>query len=86
MPPIRSSMSKCCTLLVVSISLNREIMSPYSYYIKKGLVYIIIIGPFSRQSSFYAKCTKLNTCMLYNMYLISLNKYIFLYYARYCAC
>ena len=61
MPLIRSSVSKRYTLLTASISLDGEIMSPYSYYIKKGLVYIIIINPFSRQPFSYIKCTKLNT-------------------------
>ena len=83
MPSIRSSMSECRALLAASISLDGEIISPYSYYIKKGLVCVIIINPSSHQFFFYTKCTKLNTCMLYNMRLISLNKYIFLYYA-YC--
>ena len=77
MPLIRSFMSKRYTLLATSISLNRKIMSSYSYYIKKGLVYIIIIKPFSRQPFSYTKRTKLNTRMLYNMRLVSLNKYIF---------
>ena len=70
-------MFKCRTLLTISISLNGEIMSPYSRYIKKGLVYIIITDLFSRQPSFYTKCTKLNTYILYNIHLVSLNKYIF---------
>ena len=83
MPPIRLSISKRCTLLATSISLNREIISPYSYYAKKGLVYITIIDPFSRQPFSYIKYTKLNTCMLYNMRLVSLNKYALLYYTRY---
>ena len=48
MPPIRSSMSKRRAFLTISISLNREIISPYIYYIKKGLVYIAIIDFFSR--------------------------------------
>ena len=48
MPPIRSSASKRCAFLATSISLDGEIISPYSYYIKKGLVYIIITDPFSR--------------------------------------
>ena len=77
MPFIRSSASKRCTLLTTPISLNKEIMSIYLYYIKKGLVYIIIIKPFSRQPSFYTKCTKLNTCILCNMCLVLFNKYIF---------
>ena len=42
MPSIRSSVSACLVLLAAFISLNREIISPYSYYAKKGLVYIII--------------------------------------------
>ena len=84
MPPIRLSAFKCCILLAISISLNKEIMSPYSYYIKKGLIYIIITDPFSRQSSFYTKCTKLNIYILYNVRLVSLNKYTFLCCTRYC--
>ena len=43
MPPIRSSASKRCTLLAISISFNGEIISLYSCYVKKGLVYIIIV-------------------------------------------
>ena len=84
MPFIRSSMSKCRTFLTISISLNREIIRPYSYYVKKGLVYIIITNPFSCQPFFYTKYTKLNTYILYNMRSVSFNKYAFLYYARYC--
>ena len=85
MPPIRLSISKCCTLLAVSISFNREIMSPCSHYIKKGLVYITVINLFSRQPFSYIKCTKSNTCALYNMRLIFFNKYTFLYYVYYYA-
>ena len=83
MPLIRSSTSKRYTLLTTSISLNREIISPYSYYAKKGLVYIIIIFPFSYQPSFYFKCTKANTYLLCDVRLMSFNKYRFLRYARY---
>ena len=47
MSPIRSSTfgryNKLITL-IISIS---EVMPSYSYYIKKGLVYIIIAAPFS---------------------------------------
>jgi hypothetical protein len=46
MPPIKSTAFKRYTLFTISISLNKEIMSPYSYYIKKGLVYIALISPF----------------------------------------
>ena len=45
MPFIKLSILKRWALLAVSISLNREIISLYSCYIKKGLVYIIIISP-----------------------------------------
>ena len=64
-------------LLAISISLNSKIISPYSYYVKKGLVYITIITPFSHQPSSYSKCTKVNTYSLYNMRLVSTNKCIF---------
>ena len=47
MPPIRSLVSVYCILLTASISLDSEIISPYSYYVKKGLVYIAIIALFS---------------------------------------
>ena len=45
MPFIRFLAFVRCILLAASISLNGEIMSPYSYYIKKGLVYITILEP-----------------------------------------
>ena len=47
MPPIRSIILKRCALFAISTSLDKEIMSPYSRYVKKGLVYIIITAPFS---------------------------------------
>jgi hypothetical protein len=46
MPFIRSTVFGCHILLTALISLNREIISPYSCYIKKGLVYIALISPF----------------------------------------
>ena len=46
-PFIRSLASVHYTLLTTSISLNSKIMSPCSYYIKKGLVCITIIALFS---------------------------------------
>ena len=82
MPSIRSSTSKRRVLLIISISFNAKIISPYSCYIKKGLVYIIIISPFSCQSSFYFKCTKANTYLLCDMRLVPFNKYRFLRCAR----
>ena len=80
MPFIKSTIFKRCALLATFISLNREIISPYSHYIKKGLVYITIINPFSRQLFSYAKCTKLNTRMSCDMRLVSFNKYAFFAY------
>ena len=84
MPPIRFSTPKRRALLTASIFLNKEIISSYSHYIKKGLVYIIIIKPSNCQPCFCTKCTKLNTYALYNMRLVPLNKYRFLYCAYYC--
>ena len=42
MPAVRLTVSKYYTLFASSIALNGEIISPCSYYVKKGLVYIII--------------------------------------------
>ena len=82
MPPIRSSASIYRTLLAISISLNSEIMSPYSYYIKRGLVCITIIDLSSYQPSSYLKYTKANTHLLCNMCLVSINKYIFKFFCN----
>ena len=71
MPFIRSLASKYCTYTVAVILLLSEIMPSYSYYKEKKLVYIIIIAPFSRQPSFYIKCTKLNIYLSYNIKLVS---------------
>ena len=83
MPPIKSLVLERCALLTASISLNKEIISPYSRCIKKGLVYIIIISPSSYQPSSCLKYPKANTYLLYNVRLVSLNKCIFSYY---CIC
>ena len=77
MPLIRSFASKRRALLTTSISLDGEIISPCSYYAKKGLVYIIIINPSGRQPFLYAKYTKSNTYTSCNMRLVSLNKCAF---------
>ena len=44
MPFIKSLAFIYYILLAISISLNGEIISPYSHYTKKGLVYIAIIA------------------------------------------
>ena len=77
MPFIRSLASMHYVLLATSISLDGEIISPYSYYAKKGLVYITIIALFGRQPSSYSKCIKANTCSLCNVRSVSTNKYTF---------
>ena len=46
MPFIRSLTSVYYILLTASISLDSEIISPYFYYVKKGLIYIVIIALF----------------------------------------
>ena len=75
MSPIKSLAFKRYALLISTISLNSIIISPYSQYIKKGLVYIAIVALSRRQPSFYLKYTKVNTQLSYNIYLVSLNKY-----------
>ena len=77
MPPIRSLASVRHVLLAISISLNSEIMSPCSCYMKKGLVCIAIIAPSNRQPFFYSKCTKANTYSLCDVCLVFTNKYMF---------
>ena len=77
MPFIRFLASVHYALLAAFISLDSEIISPYSYYVKKGLVYIIIIAFSSCQPSFYSKYTKANTCSLCDVCLVFTNKYIF---------
>ena len=77
MPPVRSLTSERHALLVASISLDGEIISPCSYYAKKGLIYIIIAAPFSHQPSSCFEYTKVNMHSFYNVRLVSTNKYIF---------
>ena len=45
MPPIRFTTSKRYTYIMALIFLLSEIMPTCSCYIKKGLVYIIIMAP-----------------------------------------
>ena len=76
MPPIRSTISKRRTTLTISISLDGEIISSYSRYTKKGLVYITLPAPSGRKPSSYSEYTKSNTYSLYNVRSVSLNKYV----------
>ena len=80
MPFIRSLASKRRAYIVAVILLLGEIMPSYSYCNKKKLVYIIIIAPFSRQPSFYFKCTKLNIHLSYNVKSVSDTEYLYLIY------
>ena len=80
MPPVKSTASERCALLAISISLDGEIMSPYSRCTKKGLVYVAIIDSFGRQPFSYTKCTKLNICVSCNMRSVLLNKCTFFTY------
>ena len=63
MPLVRSLISKYFTyyskLIAITFSFS-EIMLSCSYYTKKGLVYIVIIAPFSCQPSLYTEYIKLN--------------------------
>ena len=80
MPFIRPSASKrliYCFKLVAVIFLLGEIIPTYSYYMEKGLVYIIIIALLGHQSSFYIKCTKLNIYLSCNVRLVFNAKCIF---------
>ena len=78
MPPIRSLASKHRTHVVAVILLFSKIIPTYSRYMLKGLVYIIIIAPLSRQPSSYTKCTKLNMHSSCNIKLVSNAKCIYL--------
>jgi hypothetical protein len=79
MPSIRSIAFKYYIYTIILILLFSKIMPTYSYYIKKGLVYIIIIALFSYQPSSYFKYTKLNIYLSCNIRSISKNKYIYFY-------
>ena len=76
MPFIRSSVSKCRAYIIAVILLFSEIMPSCSCYKEKKLVYIIIIAPFSRQPSFYVKCTKSNMHLSCNIKSVSDAEYI----------
>ena len=76
MPFIKSLVSKRYAHIILVILLLSEIMPIYSCYIKKKLVYIIIIALFSHQLSSYIKCTKLNMRLSCNIKSVSDTKYI----------
>ena len=77
MPFIRSLVFKytvCCFKLVAIILLLGKIMPTYSRYIEKGLIYIAIIAPLSRQPFSYTKYTKLNMYSSCNIRSVSNTK------------
>ena len=80
MPLIKSLVFKysaCYSKLVAVILLLSKIIFTYSYYIEKGLIYIIIAALSSRQLFLYTKYTKLNIYTLYNIQSVSNIKYLF---------
>ena len=52
-------------------------MPTYSYYAEKGLIYIVIIAPSSRQPFFYTKYTKLNMRLFCDIRLVFNAKCIY---------
>ena len=78
MPPIRSLVFKRTAYyfkLVAVILLLNKIMPTCSRCIEKGLVYIIIIAPLSRQPSSYIECTKSNIYLSCDIRSVSNTKY-----------
>jgi len=76
-PPIRSSASARYIILITLILFVSKVMPSCSYYIKKGLVYIIIAALSSHQPLSCAKYIKVNICSSYNVYSLSNAKYIY---------
>ena len=81
MPYIKSLVSKRRTYVVAIILLLSKIMPTYSYYVLKGLVYIIIIAPLGHQPFSYTKYIKLNMCLSYDIKSVFITKYTFLIYS-----
>ena len=80
MPPIRllSSTIRRTYIVTVILSLG-EVILLYSCCVEKGLIYVAIAAPFSRQPSFYSKCILVNIHLSYNIHSISNTKYIYIY-------
>jgi len=71
-----SSIARYARIIAIVLLLGKIMLSPCSYYMKEGLVYITLASPLSWQPSFYLECTKVNICLSYNVYSISNAKYI----------
>jgi hypothetical protein len=81
MPPIKSLVFKCLAChskLIAVILLFNKIMPPCSYYMEKGLVYIVITALFNCYPFFCLECMKLNMHLSYNIYSIFDAKCIYL--------
>ena len=78
MPFIISLASKRRAYVIAVILLLSKIMPTYSRCVLKGLVYIIIMAPLSRQPSFYTKCIKSNMHLFYDVKLVSNTKCAYL--------
>jgi len=76
-PKASSSLyAQCYTRTIAAIlSLSKIILSLYSRYIRKGLVYIALASPLSRQLSSYLEYTKANIRFSYDVYFTFNAKY-----------
>jgi len=72
------------SFLFAFILLSSEVILLYSRCLKKGLIYVAIAAPSSRQPSSCSKCTSINIQSSYDVRLVSNVKYIF--YIRLCLC
>ena len=75
MPPVRSTASGRRNKLMSLILSVSKVMPSCSYYIKKGLLCIVIASPSNRQPSSCAKCIKVNIRSSCNVYLVSNAEY-----------
>ena len=75
MPPVRSSASRRRNKLMSLILSISKVMLSYSCCVKRGLLCIIIMSPFSRQPLSCTKYTTINIRSSYNIYLVSNAEY-----------
>ena len=75
MPPLLVSV-RYAVLVALILSIGK-VMPSCSYYVEKGLVYIMIAAPSSRQPLSYAKCIKLNMCVSCNVCFVLSAKYMY---------
>ena len=73
------------TKTIAFILSSSKVILLYSHYAKKGLVYIAIAAPSSRQPFFYSKCTSINIQLSCNVRSVSDTKctfHVYLYPAH----